>query len=129
MSEKHCQFVVPIIIVILRMKRLCPHFRIFERIIMRRSHLIYSLFSSLTGYCISSFSPKDGVIWPFNIAATPEIIGNLKSRILGSTFVISNCCRARVVATPSVVSLVARMSSKVSPLAKRTPTCLPLIHT
>ena len=85
---------------------------------------IYSLFSSLTGYCISSVRPKEGVIWPFKIAATPEMIGNLKSKILGSTFVISSCCSASVVATPSVVSLVAKMSSSVSPLARRTPTCL-----
>jgi hypothetical protein len=69
-------------------------------------------------------SPPEGVICPFRIAATPDIIGNLKSNILGSTFVMSNCWRARAVATPSVVSLVAIICSKDSPLARRTPTCL-----
>ena len=63
---------------------------------------------------------------PFKIAATPDIIGNLKSRILGSTFVIRSCCSASAVATPSVVSLVARIFSRVSPLARRTPTSLSL---
>ena len=73
---------------------------------------------------MSRVRPKEGVMWPLRIAATPDIMGNLKSRILGSTLVMRSCCSARVVATPSVVSLVARMSSKVSPFARRTPTCL-----
>ena len=75
-----------------------------------------------------SFRPNEGVIWPLRIAATPDMMGNLKSKILGSTFVISNCCSASVVATPSVVSLLARMSSNVSPFASRTPTCLQVIN-
>lgn len=58
------------------------------------------------------------------ITVTPDIIGNLNSTILGSTFVISNCWSARAVATPSVVSLVAVICCNGSPFARRTPTCL-----
>ena len=57
-------------------------------------------FSSRMGYCIKNFKPIFGVIFPFNIAATPEIIGNLKSIISGRILVMTNCSSARAVATP-----------------------------
>lgn len=83
------------------------------------------LFSSVTGYLINKFNPKLGVIAPFTICATPDRIGNLKSKTFALTFVFNNCSSANEVNTPSdTPSIVASTSSKDSPLARRYPTCL-----
>ena len=85
----------------------------------------HPLFSSLTGYCMSSAKPKRGVVFPFTIDATPEIIGNLKSKTVGRTFVLINCSRASAVNTPSdTPSILLKISSSFSPFASRIPTCL-----
>ena len=83
------------------------------------------LFSSVTGYLINKFNPKLGVIAPFTICATPDRMGNLKSKTFALTFVFNNCSSANEVNTPSdTPSIVASTSSKDSPLARRYPTCL-----
>jgi hypothetical protein len=57
--------------------------------------IIYSpRFSSRIGYLIKCVKPSFGVIFPFNICATPEIIGNLKSNTVALTFVFINCSNA-----------------------------------
>jgi hypothetical protein len=62
---------------------------------------------------------------PFNIAATPDIIGNLKSITVGLTRVIMSCSSARAVKTPSdTPSIDFKISSRLSPLANLNPTRL-----
>ena len=79
-------------------------------------------FSSRIGYLMSRFNPNLGVIFPLMICATPEMIGNLKSNTLGRILVLIICSRARAVLTPSdTPSMLSRISSMVSPFARRYP--------
>jgi hypothetical protein len=48
-------------------------------------------------------------------------MGNLKSKIVDLTLVLSNSWRFFAVATPSVTSLVSKICAKLSPEARRNP--------